>query len=66
MSLPAPDSDALAASQALQQLIAAEIAQQGGALPFARFMELALYAPGLDAAAVAQRARSFVTAWAAL
>lgn len=26
----------------------------------------ALYAPGLDAAAVAQRARSFVTAWAAL
>ena len=47
MSLPAPDSDALAASHALQQLIAAEIAQQGGALPFARFMELALYAPGL-------------------
>jgi SAM-dependent MidA family methyltransferase len=45
MSLPEPDSDALAASHALQQLIAAEIAQQSGAIPFARFMELALYAP---------------------
>ncbi|MDB5935297.1 MAG: hypothetical protein JWQ01_2641 [Massilia sp.] len=44
MSLPEPDSDALAASHALQQLIAAEIAQSG-AISFARFMELALYAP---------------------
>jgi len=47
MSLPAPNSDALAASQALQRLIAAEIANQGGAIPFSRFMELALYAPDL-------------------
>src|SRR3954470_20195045 len=47
MSLPAPDSDALAASHALQQHIAAEIAQHGGAIPFSRFMELALYAPRL-------------------
>ena len=47
MSLPAPNSDALAASQALQQHIAAEIAAQGGAIPFSRFMELALYAPRL-------------------
>jgi SAM-dependent MidA family methyltransferase len=47
MSLPAPDSDALAASHALQHLIAADIAQHGGAIPFARFMELALYAPRL-------------------
>lgn len=47
MSLPEPDSDALAASHALQQLIAAEIAQHSGAIPFARFMELALYAPRL-------------------
>ena len=47
MSLPAPNSDALAASQALQQAIAAEIAEQGGAIPFSRFMELALYAPRL-------------------
>ena len=47
MSLPAPDSDALAASHALQNLIAAEIAQSGGAIPFDRFMELALYSPEL-------------------
>ena len=47
MSLPAPTPDALQASHALQRLIAAEIAQHGGAIPFARFMELALYAPGL-------------------
>jgi SAM-dependent MidA family methyltransferase len=47
MSLPAPDSDALAASHALQRQIAAEIEQHGGAIAFSRFMELALYAPGL-------------------
>jgi SAM-dependent MidA family methyltransferase len=47
MSLPAPSTDALAASQALQRLIADDIARQGGAIPFSRFMELALYAPGL-------------------
>ena len=47
MSLPAPSADALAASQALQRLIADDIARQGGAIPFSRFMELALYAPGL-------------------
>lgn len=47
MSLPAPDPDALAASQALQQHIAADIAQHGGAIPFSRFMELVLYAPRL-------------------
>jgi len=47
MSLPVPDSDALAASHALQRRIAAEIEQQGGAIPFSRFMELALYAPRL-------------------
>ncbi|WP_228894448.1 class I SAM-dependent methyltransferase [Pseudoduganella aquatica] len=47
MSLPAPTSDALAASHALQHLIAAEIERASGAIPFTRFMELALYAPGL-------------------
>jgi len=47
MSLPVPDSDALAASHALQHQIAAEIARHHGAISFARFMELALYAPGL-------------------
>ncbi len=47
MTLPAPDSDALAASHALQNQIAAEIATSDGAISFARFMELALYAPNL-------------------
>jgi len=47
MSLPAPSPDALAASQALQRLLADDIARHGGAIPFSRFMELALYAPGL-------------------
>ncbi|MYM28954.1 class I SAM-dependent methyltransferase [Duganella sp. CY15W] len=47
MSLPVPSSDALAASHALQNLIAAEIASNAGAISFARYMELALYAPGL-------------------
>jgi SAM-dependent MidA family methyltransferase len=47
MALPAPDRDALAASTALWHHIAADIAASGGAIPFARYMELALYAPGL-------------------
>src|SRR5471032_692123 len=47
MSLPAPSSDALAASHALQHLIAADIERHAGAISFARFMELALYAPDL-------------------
>jgi len=47
MSLPVPTSDALAASHALQQQIAAEIAAHDGAISFSRYMELALYAPGL-------------------
>lgn len=47
MSLPLPAPDALAASQSLQHLIAAEIEQLGGAMAFSRFMELALYAPRL-------------------
>jgi SAM-dependent MidA family methyltransferase len=47
MQLPQPSSDALAASQALQALIADEIAAAGGWLAFDRYMDLALYAPGL-------------------
>ncbi len=47
MSLPAPDTDALAASHSLQQLIAADVERHGGAIAFSRFMELALYAPRL-------------------
>lgn len=46
-SLPTPDADALAHSARLLDAIKAEIAGNGGAIPFSRFMELALYAPGL-------------------
>jgi SAM-dependent MidA family methyltransferase len=42
-----PSADAKATSGRLTRRIAAEIAAAGGFLPFARFMELALYAPGL-------------------
>src|SRR5262245_33513534 len=45
--LPAPPPDALATSAALSRAIAAEIAAAGGAISFARYMELALYAPGM-------------------
>jgi len=47
MSLPAPDSDALAYSQALKNRIASEIVAVDGWIGFERFMELALYAPGM-------------------
>ncbi|WP_342316273.1 SAM-dependent methyltransferase [Lysobacter sp. FW306-1B-D06B] len=46
-TLPAPDADALTHSARLSELIRAQIAEHGGAIPFSRFMELALYAPGL-------------------
>ncbi len=46
-SLPAPDAAALAQSDALIELIRAEIDGAGGWLPFDRYMERALYAPGL-------------------
>lgn len=47
LDLPEPDAEAAAHSQRLQRLLRTEIAAQGGRIPFARFMELALYAPGL-------------------
>lgn len=47
LQLPPPSADALDASRALLQHIAADIGQQGGWISFARYMELALYAPGL-------------------
>ncbi|HTD04136.1 class I SAM-dependent methyltransferase [Undibacterium sp.] len=47
LSLPIPAADALAASQALQQLIVDDINAHAGWISFARYMELALYAPGL-------------------
>ncbi len=46
-SLPTPAADALDSSARLLALIEAEIEAAGGWIPFARYMELALYAPGL-------------------
>jgi SAM-dependent MidA family methyltransferase len=47
LQAPAPDADALAHSQRLLALIRAQISAAGGAIPFSRYMELVLYAPGL-------------------
>ncbi|MEN5265018.1 SAM-dependent methyltransferase [Stenotrophomonas sp. TWI587] len=44
--LPTPESDALAHSDELAAALRAEILANGGAMPFSRFMELSLYAPG--------------------
>lgn len=44
--LPAPSPDAQRHSDALAELIRGEIAVGGGWLPFARYMDLALYASG--------------------
>ena len=45
--LPEPDAEAAAHSARLSEAIRTEITGAGGAVPFSRFMELALYAPGL-------------------
>jgi len=45
--LPEPGPDELAHGERVQALIREEIAAAGGSIEFARFMELALYAPGL-------------------
>jgi len=45
--LPEPDAQALAHSQQLADQLRHEIAENGGFIPFSRFMERALYAPGL-------------------
>ena len=45
--LPTPDADALAHSARLSEQLREAIDGAGGVLPFAQFMELALYAPGL-------------------
>jgi SAM-dependent MidA family methyltransferase len=46
-SLPAPSAEALAHSGRLAALIRSEIDRAGGWIGFDRYMELALYAPGL-------------------
>jgi SAM-dependent MidA family methyltransferase len=47
LQLPEPSPDALHASRSLQTLIANDIRHKSGWISFARYMELALYAPGL-------------------
>src|SRR3990170_704076 len=47
MPLPEPDAYALAHSERLVQHIRDQIGAHGGWIGFARYMELALYAPGL-------------------
>lgn len=44
--LPAPSPEAASHSHELAEKIAREIGERGGWMPFSRFMELALYAPG--------------------
>src|SRR5512143_4147010 len=46
-NLPAPSPETLAHSAKLCELIRRDIDAQDGWIPFSRFMELALYAPGL-------------------
>ncbi|MES2538901.1 MAG: SAM-dependent methyltransferase [Pseudomonadota bacterium] len=47
LHLPEPSADAMFASRSLHNLIANDIRHNTGWISFARFMELALYAPGL-------------------
>jgi SAM-dependent MidA family methyltransferase len=64
--LPPPTADALAHSARLAERIRAAIDEAGGAIPFGRYMELALYAPGLGYYSAGARkfgaAGDFVTA----
>lgn len=47
MSLPQPSADAVEQSARLVRSITESIAAAGGWIPFSRYMELALYSPGL-------------------
>jgi SAM-dependent MidA family methyltransferase len=47
MELPTPSAEAVSHSNQLKSLMQAAIEQEGGALPFAKYMEFALYYPGL-------------------
>jgi len=64
--LPLPDAIARAHSERLASLIRGEIEANGGRISFARYMELALYAPGLGYYSAGARkfgaAGDFVTA----
>jgi len=64
--LPEPSADARAHSASVVRHIAAEIGRRGGWIPFADYMRLALYAPGLGYYSAGSRklgaAGDFVTA----
>jgi len=64
--LPEPSTEALAHSQRLHDAIADAVRREGGFLAFSRYMEMALYAPGLGYYAAGARkfgsAGDFVTA----
>lgn len=64
--LPPPTAAALAHSRRVAALIRADVERAGGRIPFSRFMELALYAPGLGYYSAGARkfgaAGDFVTA----
>jgi SAM-dependent MidA family methyltransferase len=66
MALPEPTPDARAHSDRVAEHIRGEIASRGGWISFARYMELALYAPGLGYYSAGARklgkAGDFVTA----
>lgn len=66
VNIPEPDSDALAHSETLRAGIRQFIASEGGRIPFSKFMELCLYAPGLGYYSAGARkfgaAGDFVTA----
>jgi hypothetical protein len=66
MSLPTPSPEALAHSGRLVAAIAREIGARDGWIPFARFMDMLLYEPGLGYYAAGARkfgaAGDFVTA----
>src|SRR5438094_7453658 len=66
MALPEPTPDARAHSNRVAEHIRGEIAASGGWISFARYMELALYAPGLGYYSAGARklgkAGDFVTA----
>lgn len=63
---PPPGAEEQAHSERLMRRLREEVAQAGGAIPFSRFMELALYAPGLGYYAAGKHkfgaAGDFVTA----
>jgi SAM-dependent MidA family methyltransferase len=65
-ALPAPTTEEQAHSARLARHIGAEIDAHGGSIPFSRFMELALYAPGLGYYAAGKQkfgaAGDFITA----